>query len=117
MNNYGLLIGIPTGVVLVSAILQCWVFNSIGYSWWVSLIPFYRNCILLREVGYSPWWAIATIIPGINIAYFLSWRIATHFRLFKGFGFSEVVSAVFAVFSILGVIVCIVKHKEFGYWE
>ena len=64
------------------------IFSKASKPGWLSVIPVYNTCVLLRIAGLPAWWLLLMCIPVVSIfvQYFLSRALARSFGRTPAFG-------------------------------
>ena len=99
--------------LFIVPICQCAMFQKMGIDWWKSLIPIYRQYVILQAVSLPRFWCIANAIPVLRFAYTISWSAVASYRLFLCFGCTRKTAVLFTLFPYIGMPICSFNDSEY----
>lgn len=82
---------------------QCAMFYKMGIAWWKSLIPVYRQYLILQAVGLPKWWCIASAIPVLRASFTITWSAVATYRLMLCFGCTRKSAILFVLLPYVGM--------------
>jgi hypothetical protein len=65
-------------IYIISAWLLGKIFKKAGVESWKAWVPVYSTFVLLELGGYSGWWALALLVPFVNIVAAVFTIMAVH---------------------------------------
>lgn len=70
-------------------LVRCVIYKKAGKHAWASIIPIYRNVVMLKICGMNPWWLLLLFVP--IIGWLILWlvSVASKFMLAEAFNKSE----------------------------
>lgn len=100
-------------LMIVVVIFQCIMFSKMGLKWWKSLVPVYRQWLLLERTGLPKGWAFVTVFPILHFSYVVTFGAAVNYRLFLSFGATPKVALLFMLFPFIGSPVIAISSAEY----
>ncbi len=72
--------------ILYKIIIRGIIYKKAGKSFFLTLIPIYRDAVLFKICGYSPWIILFLLLPVIGWIIYLIYKILMKFELAEAFG-------------------------------
>ena len=89
--------------LFVIAISQCAMFSKMDIAWWKSLVPIYRQYLILQAVGLPKWWCIVNTLPILHFSYTITWSAIATYRLMLCFGCTRKLALLFVLLPYIGI--------------
>ena len=70
-------------------LVRCVIYKKAGKHAWASIIPIYRNVVMLKICGMNPWWLLLLFVPIIGWLILWLLSVASKFMLAEAFNKSE----------------------------
>jgi len=66
-------------------LIRCVIYKKAGKHAWASIIPIYRDIVMLKICGINPWWLLLLLIPVIGWIILWLVHVASKFMLAEAF--------------------------------